>query len=155
MLQKLLADRFKLVGHQERKELSVYIVSVAKGGQRLTPSESDPNGLPGLFFGALGKLSARNATIVDFGRIMQNTALDRPVIDQTGLTGRYDFMLDWVPDEFQFADVRGSAGPGIQQNKDGVDLFTAVQQQLGLKLEATKAPADVLVIDRVEKPSAN
>jgi uncharacterized protein (TIGR03435 family) len=155
MLQKLLADRFQLVFHRDKRELPVYAITVAKDGPKLTVSTGDPNGLPGVFFGALGKLSARNARILDFARTMQNTALDRPVLDQTGLSGRYDFMLNWVPDEFQFADVRGPGGPPIPENKDGGDLFSAIQEQLGLKLESTKAPAEVIVIDHAEKPSAN
>ncbi|HYA18278.1 MAG TPA: TIGR03435 family protein, partial [Bryobacteraceae bacterium] len=129
--------------------------TVAKGGAKLMASNGDPNGLPGIGFGQLGKLAARNANMSDFARTMENTALDRPIVDQTGLAGRYDFTLTWVPDEFQFADIRTPGGPPIPENKDGGDLFSAIQEQLGLKLEATKAPAEVIVIDHVEKPSAN
>jgi uncharacterized protein (TIGR03435 family) len=79
----------------------------------------------------------------DFALGMQ-AFLDRPVVDETGLTGRYNFVLKWTPDESNTSDP--NAPPGI---------FTAVQQQLGLKLEPTKGPADILVIDRVEMPSPN
>jgi uncharacterized protein (TIGR03435 family) len=153
MVQKLIADRFKLSLHRDQKELSVYALTVAKGGPHLTPSEGDPNGLPGMNFGPFGKVAARNANMVNLAWHLQNTALDRPVVDQTGITGRYDFALSWVPDEFQYPDFR--SGPPIRSNTDGEDLFTAIQQQLGLKLEATKAKADVVVIDHVEKPSEN
>ena len=154
MVQKLLADRFKLAFHREKKELAVYAIVVGKNGPKLTKSTGDPNGLPGLFFRGLGVLPARNATIADFAGVMQSVVLDRPVVDQTGLPGRYDFTLTWTPDPSQFA----AFGPRPQPPADEAtapDLFTAIQQQLGLKLESVKAPVDVLVIDHVEKPSAN
>ncbi len=156
MVQKLLADRFKLSFHRDKKELSVYALSVAKGGHKLTPSAGDPNGLPGLGFGGLGRFMARNATMADFARTMQSTAMDRPVVDQTGISGRYDFTLNWTPDEFQFPALRGPNAPPLPPSvTDAPDLFSAIQQQLGLKLDSTKGPVEVIVIDRVEKPSEN
>jgi uncharacterized protein (TIGR03435 family) len=154
MVQKLLADRFKLTFHREKKELSVYAIVVGKTGPKLTKSEGDPNGPPGLFFRGLGVLPGRNATMIDLAGVMQTAVLDRPVVDQTGLTGRYDFLLTWTPDEFQFRDL-GVKAPPPADNAAAPDLFTAFQQQLGLKLESTKAPAEIFVIDRVEKPSEN
>lgn len=155
MVQKLLADRFKLTFHRDKKELSVYAIVVAKTGSKLTKSDGDPNGLPSLFFRGLGVLPARNATMTDFAGVMQTAVLDRPVVNQTGLSGRFDFVLTWTPDEFQF----GGLGVKIPAPADNAaappDLFTAVQQQLGLKIESTKAPVDVLVIDHVEKPAGN
>jgi uncharacterized protein (TIGR03435 family) len=155
MVQKLLADRYKLTFHREKKELSVYAIVVGKTGPKLTKSEGDPNGLPALFFRRLGMLPARNATIADFAGLMQAAVLDRPVVDQTGLPGRYDFTLTWTPDEFQFGGqvANTPAPPGNAEAPP--DLFTAMQQQLGLKFESTKAPAEVLAIDHVEKPSEN
>jgi len=154
MVQKLLADRFHLTFHRDKKELSVYAIVVAKGGPKLTKSESDSS-LPGLFFRGLGNLPARNTTISEFAGLMQSAVLDKPVIDQTGLPGRYDFTLKWTPDEFQFGGL-GVKPPAPTDSADAPpDLFTAMQQQLGLKLESTKAPAEVLVIDRIEKPSEN
>ena len=157
MLQKLLAERFQLAFHRDKKELSVYALTVAKGGQKLTPSGRDPNGLPGVGFRGLGKLFASNATMADFAGVMQGTALDRPIVDQTGIQGRYDFSLNWTPDEFQFARLRnaGPLPPASANSEEAPDLFTAIQQQLGLKLEVTKALADVIAIDRVQKPSEN
>jgi uncharacterized protein (TIGR03435 family) len=154
MLQKLLADRFQLSFHHDKKELSVYALVVGKTGSKLTKSDGDPNGLPSLFFRGLGVLPARNASMADFAGTMQGAVLDRPVVDQTGLPGRYDFMLTWTPDETQFGAL-GVKVPPPADNATAPDLFTAIQQQLGLKLEATKAPVDVLVVDRVEKPSEN
>jgi uncharacterized protein (TIGR03435 family) len=155
MLQKLLAERFKLSFHHDKKELSVYVLSVAKTGSKLTKSEGDPNGLPGLFFTGLGKMSNRNATMTDFANVMQSAVLDRPVVDQTGLTGRFDFTLNWTPDDSQFGAMGGRIPPPADAANAPPDLYAAIQAQDGLKLEAAKAPADVLVIDHVEKPSAN
>jgi uncharacterized protein (TIGR03435 family) len=93
-----------------------------------------------------------------FARQLQFRVLDRPVIDQTGLTDRYDFTLNWTPDEFQFPLLTAVQREywAAAARADGLpDLFTAFQEQLGLKLEATKAPAEVLVIDKVSKPSEN
>lgn len=155
MVRKLLADRFQLKFHREKKELSVYAITVGKHGPKLTKSQSDPNGLPGLFFSRPGELHVRNATMVDFARVMQGAVLDRPVVDQTGLSGKYDFTLTWTPDESQFAGMGIRIPPPPNKADAPPSLFTAIQEQLGLKLKATKAPADVLVIDHVEKPSPN
>jgi uncharacterized protein (TIGR03435 family) len=133
----------------------VYAIVVGKNGPKLTKSEGDPNGLPGLFFRGLGVLPARNATMADFAGVMQGAVLDRPVVDQTGLSGRFDFTLTWTPDEFQFGGLGIRVPPPADNAAAPPDLFTAMQEQLGLKLEATKAPAEVFVVDRVEKPSAN
>ncbi len=157
MVQKLLADRFKLSFHRDKKELSVYALVVGKSGSKLTKSAGDPDGLPGLGFRGLGAMAARNANMQDFAGLLQGVVLDRPVVDQTGITGRYDFTLDWTPDEFQFAAF-GNANLPPQPKDDAnphTDLYTAIQQQLGLKLESTKAPTEVFVIDHVEKPSGN
>jgi uncharacterized protein (TIGR03435 family) len=97
------------------------------------------------------KLPARSASIGELASVMQRAAMDRPVIDQTGISGRYDFDLEWLPDETQFG------GMGLKPNPDlpKPDLFAAIQRQLGLKLEATRSPVDVLVVDHAEKPSEN
>ncbi len=94
-----------------------------------------------------------------FATWMQGYVMDKPVVDQSGLTDRYDFSLKWTPDESQFAQWRGTNGPTPPPAGDNPDappgFYTAVQEQLGLKFEATKAPDDVIVIDHVEKPSPN
>jgi uncharacterized protein (TIGR03435 family) len=155
MVQKLLAERFKLTFHRDKKELSVYAITVGKNGPKLTKSEGNPSGLPGLFFRGLGNLPATNATMADFAGVMQGAVLDRPVVDQTGLTGRYDFTLLWTPDEFQFGGAGARVPPPANNATAPPDLFTAFQEQLGLKLESTKAPAEVFVIDKVTKPTDN
>ena len=155
MFQKLLADRFQLTFHREKKELSVYAIVVGKTGPKLTKSAGNPSGLPGLFFRGLGDLPVTNATIADFAGVMQSAVLDRPVVDQTGLEGRFDFQLKWTPDETQFGGLGIKVPPPTDDAAAPPDLFTAMQDQLGLKLQAAKAPVDVIVIDRVAKPSEN
>jgi uncharacterized protein (TIGR03435 family) len=156
MIRKLLAERFQLTLHQDKKELSVYVLSVAKSGPKLTKSEGDPNGLPALFFPRrLGELNVRNANMDDFAHLMQSAVLDRPVVDQTGLTGRFDFTLNWTPDDSQFGGMGARLPPPTDSTNAPPNLYTAIQEQIGLKLDATKAPAEVLIIDRVEKPSDN
>ncbi len=154
MMQKLLTERFQLKFHRDKKELSVYtIVIPPKTTHKLTPSQSSGS-TPGLMFPRLGMLPARNATMAEFAQVMQGAVFDRPVVDKTGLEGRFDFTLNWTPDEFQFASL-GGVRPGQIPDDGTPNIFKAFQEQLGLKLEATKAPADVLVIDRSEKPSDN
>ena len=154
MLQKLLADRFQLAFHRDKKQLTVYALTVGKNGPKLTRSEA-ASPIPNLLFRA-GNWPVRNATMEEFAGVMQ-AHLDRPVVDQTGLKGRFDFQLQWTPDETQFASPGGPGEP--PKPPEGAetqpDLFTAIQQQLGLKLESTRAQTDVLVIDKVEKPSEN
>ncbi len=159
MLQKLLADRFQLTFHREKKDLPAYVIVVGKSGSKLTKSEGDPNGLPGLGFRKLGDLHAINANMADLAGLMQMAVLDRPVVDQTGLSGRFDYELSLTPDQFQLLSMRGKIPPEPPSATDNAaaapDLFTAIQEQLGLKLESTKAPVDALVIDHAEKPSPN
>jgi uncharacterized protein (TIGR03435 family) len=93
MVRKLLADRFKLTYHREKRELPVYAIQIGKNGPKLTKSAGDPNGGPSLLFRRLGELPARNASMAEFASVMQTAVLDRPVIDQTGLEGKWDFVL--------------------------------------------------------------
>jgi uncharacterized protein (TIGR03435 family) len=159
MVQKLLADRFKLAFHHEKKELSVYAITVAKGGPKLTVNTSGANAqMTGYGIQPQGAVTVNNLTIEAFAGVMQRTVLDRPVVDQTGLTERFDFVLKWTPDDSQFAQVRGAgiiAPPHADDPNAPPSLYTAMQEQLGLKLEPAKAPTDVIVIDHVEKPSPN
>jgi uncharacterized protein (TIGR03435 family) len=157
MLQKLLAQRCQLSFHQDKRELPVYILSVSKTGAKLSMSLGNAMGVPALgFHGRVGgDISASNATIDDFVNFFtRNVKPDRPVLNQTGLTGRYDFTLDWTPDDSQF-DGTAKASATTDTANPPPDLYTAVQEQLGLKLYGTRAPAPVYVIDHVEKPSAN
>ena len=155
MLKKLLAERFKLVFHREAKELSAYALTIAKGGMMMKESTAPgdaPAELINTVFPDHIRLPARNATMAQFASMMQRAVLDRPMLDRTGLSGKYDFDLEWAYDETQF----GGQLPAV--NSDAPprpDLFAALRQQLGLKLEATRGSVQVVVIDSVERPSAN
>lgn len=157
MVQKLLANRFQLKFHKEKQELSVYAITVGKHGPKLAKSQGDPNGLPGLFFSGIqpAVLNVRNANMADFAGVMQSAVLDRPVVDQTGLAGKYDFTLKWTSDESQFGGMGVRVPPPANNGDAPPGLFTAIEEQLGLRLKPTRAPAEVLVIDHVEKPSPN
>lgn len=156
MLQKLLADRLKLTFHHDQRELSVYVLSAAKTGPRNLNQSQNTNPLPGFGFepkpGGVTVLS-HNATISEFANmILQGELLDRPVLDQTGILGKFDFQFTFLPDESMF---HGHPPPTPASDNSAPSLFTAIQEQLGLKLDNTKAPADVIILDHIEKPSAN
>jgi uncharacterized protein (TIGR03435 family) len=155
MVQKLIADRFSLKFHQDKRELPVYVLSVAKTGAKLTKSENQGGGLPGFGLRGMGALMVHNSTMSEFVGMMQETVMDRPVIDQTELKGKYDFTLNWTPDDSQFGGMPAKMPPPVDNTNPPPNLYTAIQEQIGLKLDATKAPADVMVVDHVEKPSEN
>jgi len=147
MVRRLLTDRFGLTFHRERKNLAVYAMTIAKGSAKILKSENSSmypvfgtNGPP-------GALAIRNMSMTSFAEYAQSRFLDKPVVDETGLDGRYDFQLHWQPG--LAADVPPSDAEPLP------DIFIAFQQQLGLKLQATRAAANTLVIDKVEKPTAN
>jgi uncharacterized protein (TIGR03435 family) len=155
MLRNLLTERFKLAFHREPKVYSIYELEVAKNGPALKPTAaaaSDPVVVgPGMVYPQRIVLPARNANMRSFVSILQRAILDRPVVDKTGLTGRYDFDLEWAPDETQF----GGEVPTAGSEAPSAPLFTAIQQQLGLRLVATRGPVDALVVDKAERPTAN
>jgi uncharacterized protein (TIGR03435 family) len=158
MVQKLLADRCQLKFHKETRELAVYAIKVAPGGPKMTKATEKPDDPGGFGFRGLGDLIVRNFTMAQFATWMQSGVMDKPVVDQTGLTDRYDFDLKWTPDDSQFQQFRGAVNMNTPPSTDPnapPSLYTVVQETLGLKIEATKAPDDVIVIDHVEKPSAN
>jgi len=152
LIQKALTERFQLQFHSEKRELSVYAITLpANTKHKLTESAPGQN-LPDLRFTRLGLLPARNATLDGLAQALQRSVFDRPVINQTKIEGKYDFTLDWMPDQFQFP----TAGAARQLPDNGKpNIYQAFQEQLGLKLEATKASADVFIIDKVERPSEN
>jgi uncharacterized protein (TIGR03435 family) len=158
MIQKLLADRFQLKFRTEKRELPVYAMVVLKTGAKITVSAGDPNAFPGIGFGqgpGVLSLTGRNATLDQMVNALQSNVLDKPVVNQTGLTGRYDFALKFTPDATQIANF-GAGAPGNATDPDAPpDIFAAFTQQLGLKLESTKAPVDVMVIEKIERPSEN
>jgi uncharacterized protein (TIGR03435 family) len=158
MVQKLLTDRFKLTFHHDTRELSVYVIRVGSGGPKMTKTTSAENDPSAFFFRALGDLTVRNQSMKDFATWMQSGVMDKPVVDETELKDRYDFQLKWTPDESQFAQFRGTGAvvpPPSDDPKAAPNLYTAMQEQLGLKMGPAKFPDDVIVIDHVEKPSEN
>jgi uncharacterized protein (TIGR03435 family) len=143
MLQTLLADRFNFRFHREPKEIPVYILTVGKGGPKFKPSP--PDAVRHVFHAVNGRhqnVTATRYTMADLARDLRSSlGADRPVIDRTGLTGEYSLFLEATPRrDVELGDI---------------SVHTAVQEQLGLKLEPQRAPIEVLVVDRFEKPSAN
>jgi uncharacterized protein (TIGR03435 family) len=170
-VQSLLADRFKLVVRDETKELPVYALVIAKKGPKLQeakPGDTYPNGikgpdgraLPGMFWMESGQLTGQAIPMSDLVRML-STQLGSTVLDQTGLKGIYDIALKWVPDQGSKRMFLGTFGvkPATENpsppESSGPSIFTAIQEQLGLKLESTKGPVESLIIDHVERPSEN
>ena len=139
----MLADRFHLETHRETKPGRVYLLTVAKDGPKLIP-HNDGTGTKTRK--SCGHLAGSRVT-VDVIATMLSREAERDVINRTALSGKFDFQLDWTP------DVRTC--PSDEDAPARPSFYTAVQQQLGLKLEAAKAPAEVLVIDRVDRPTEN
>ena len=146
MLQNLLADRCQLKIHKESKETSGYALVVDKAGAKLTEHDPNDKDYPPIGGAGPGKLRGTNATM-DLWALFLSRALDRPVVDKTGLTAHYDFTFEFVPDRPPNAD----AAPA----PEGPSLTEALKLQLGLRLEPTKATNVQIVIDHVEKPSGN
>jgi uncharacterized protein (TIGR03435 family) len=150
-VQKLLADRFQLQFHHEIREMPAYAVTIARGGPKLTKSGADSDSEPWMNFnGNVGQTmrgAGTGVTLKQFFGEVQRLVLDRPVVDRTGLTGRYDIQLLFT------RETEDSLGMMQLPDNAAPNLITALDQQLGLKLEGVKAPVDVLVIDKAEPPS--
>jgi len=157
MLQKLLADRFSLTFNKEKRELSAYAITVAKGGEKIQKEQNNNIPVPG--FGGMPQrgFNVRNATMAEFASVMQAQFMDQPVVDQTGLGDtRYTFILKFTPDPGMrpFGATQGTPPPSDDTDAPP-DLYGAMEQQLGLRMQKTKAPVDVMVINKIEKPSEN
>ena len=133
MLQKLLADRFNLAFHREKKEFPIYAITVSNNGPKLKQSTATPDEAPALLMtvypaasGGIDRavMPGHNATVAQFASVLQRAVLDRPVVDQAGLSGKYDFELEWTPDETQF----GGTLPQGPPDSDKPGIFAAVQQ---------------------------
>jgi uncharacterized protein (TIGR03435 family) len=156
LVRDALVERFGLKFHYEQRELSVYALTVAKGGPKMAITTDKPSTPGNFLFGGLGRLRVTNSTMKDFCHGMQEAVMDKPVVDQTGLTDRYDFNLNWTPDQSQFAAMGAHVPPPNSDEPNAPpSLYVALQEQLGLKMEGTRANVDVMVIDHVEKHSAN
>jgi uncharacterized protein (TIGR03435 family) len=168
ILRPLLADRFKLKVHIETKQLPVYELVLAKGGSKLTeatPGNTYANGIKGpdgVARGGMmrvgpGQLTAQAVPMTGLANMLSQQ-LSRTVLDKTGLTGKYDIELYWAPDQADpvFKGPDGSLPKGdAAPDSSGPSIFTALQEQLGLKLQSAKGPVETLVIDHVEMPSEN
>jgi uncharacterized protein (TIGR03435 family) len=173
MTQALLADRFKLVIHHETRELQVYTLTIAKSGLKMKEAKAGdtyPNGFKGI-----GGSGGAGVTLFQMGPsgvmiTSQGTPLSgligtisrevgRIVVDKTGLTGNYDYVLQYTPEGFRprtdLNEPPSGSGMVLPPDFGAISIFTAVQEQLGLKLESVKAPIDVIVIDHMERPSGN
>ena len=147
MLQALLADRFRLKVHRERKEMPVYALVVGNGGPRFAESPSDAvfSGFHGVN-GRNQNMTLSKASMDVVAEEISNYGLDRPVVDQTGLTGFYYIKMEATPEYRMSRQADGERD---------ISVFDAVQQQLGLKLKPSRALIEVLVVDHIEKPSEN
>lgn len=148
MMQTMLAQRFKLVLHKETRQLPMYSLVVAKGGPKIhagSTGDGRTSGRPGHF-------EATGITMQKLADLIGRQA-GRPVTDATELQGKFDFTLEWDPQ----ADLRvGTADAAGGASSQGASIFTALQEQLGLRLEGGKGPVEVLVVDRMEKtPTEN
>lgn len=182
MLQALLTERFQMKSHRETKVMPVYELVVAKGGPKLTKAESE--GRFGVMMGPRGRKAQGNTSMAKFADLLSNM-MDRPVLDKTGLEGTYEISMEWTPDGTEgnpkFGPMmmkrdgpmgprpegggpagrpdEGKSGDVKMESNDGPDapsIFAALQQKLGLKLEAKKTPAEMVVIDHAEKvPTEN
>lgn len=158
LLRALIEDRFQLKARRETKEMPVYALVVAKNGPKLKPHPGDSaNAKPSASFGGGSGVFTDSSMAVLATRL--STQLGRPVIDRTDLKGPYDFTLEWTPAPGEgAAELIGlppRAEPLPSGDSNGPSIFTALEDQLGLKLESTKGQAEILIIDRVERPSEN
>ena len=142
MIQALLADRFHLALHRETRQLPMYALVVGKSGPKLQAADGSVGGTKTM----LGQMIVKKMSMTTLGNILAFD-LKRPVRDETGLQGEFAFTLEWTPGLGE-SGAASDAGPSSRPS-----LFAAVQEQLGLKLESTKGPVEVFVIDHVEKPS--
>jgi len=152
MVQALLADRFKLQAHYETRELPIYELVIAKNGLKLQASDANP--VPGDITIGRGRITGQNVVMYRLETALTH-ALGRTIVDKTGLQGPYDFTLNWMPDEADISSSQSSNGTAQEPDASRVSIFTAIQEQLGLKLVQAKGPVEVLVVDHVEYPTAN
>jgi uncharacterized protein (TIGR03435 family) len=152
MLKTLLAERFQLTFHYESRDANSYVLTAGKNTPKMRERKpgdgGDPSGIRDM--GSLHYV-CRDTSMSWFARFLESTVLSRPVVDKTGLSGTYDFELSWTPDDSQF---KGRFAGSKEAHGDLPDLFTALKN-IGLRLEALKAPLRFLRIDRAEKPSGN
>jgi uncharacterized protein (TIGR03435 family) len=151
MVQALLAERFQLKFHRESRELPIYALSLGRNGPKLTEWK---DAVGPMCRYVPGQLTCQKATMALLAEELARR-LGRSVVDKTGLTGTYDLKLEWTPDEFQVPGPSEVGQPQPGADPAGPSIFTAIQNQLGLKLETGKGPVQVLVVDSAQKPAEN
>jgi uncharacterized protein (TIGR03435 family) len=153
-LQTLLSQRFQLKAHHETRDLPIYVLTTAKAGSKL--KEENASNTPAGIHWTCGQMTGTRTSMANLTTYLSRE-LGRPVLDRTGLLGHYDFHVDWTPDSGPCAgSAPDDAGPrAVVSPLSGPSLFTALREELGLKLESTKGPVEVIVIDSVEKPDHN
>ena len=163
MVQSLLADRFKLMAKDTTVTRPIYALVIAKGGpkmQETVPGSESPikaGGHPVQFSGGRGELSGHGIPMTLLVRFLSQEGLGRPVVDKTGLNGNYDLELKWNPD-LDSPEMMQGTSPGAgsaSPDSSGPSIFTAIQDQLGLRLKTAEGPVEDLVIVNIEKPSEN
>jgi uncharacterized protein (TIGR03435 family) len=153
MLQSLLRDRFKLKLRSETKEMATFALVVAKGGPKLKRSTTPDEAVR--FQGGLGSITASNATLDQLAAAVEDW-VGHPVENMTGLDGKYDFKLEWTPDQASvLSPADAASSPPPPHDYSGPTIFTAVQQQLGLSLQSRKIQAPCEIVESVELPSEN
>jgi len=156
-MQTLLADRFKLAIHRETKEMPIYELVAGKNGPKLVAAPESGDQHKGQFRLGRGQMNLSSASMPDLADSLSRI-VGRNVYDRTGIAGTYEIKLEWTPDEGQFPEFKdhgdGKEGSAAAP-ETGPSIFAALQEQLGLKLEAAKGPVEVVVIDHIEKASEN
>src|SRR6185437_12479083 len=154
MVQKALVERFGLKFHPAQKMMTAYVLSVNSGGLKIQQTVGQPYAAE-TWGVSRGRLQVKNMSFAGVARVIQRMVFDRPVVDQTGVSGRYTFDLRWHPDEVQFGQMQGLSVPTDERAEAGDDIYAAARKQLGLKIEAKKTMVDVMVIDAASQPVAN
>jgi uncharacterized protein (TIGR03435 family) len=157
-LQILLAQRFQLRIRRDTRELPLYLLAQGKNGSRLLPSDGSSTAAEGAPAGvqrSCGQMTGTKTSMANLA-VMLERQLDRPVEDRTGLSGKYTFHIEWTPDAGPCPVPPDAANTGAPiRSPEHPSIFTALQEQLGLKLESAKGPVEVIVVDRAEKPGDN
>lgn len=148
MLQSLLAERFKLTLHREIRTIPALVLDVAKNGPKLEKAEAGEAGTNTSNSNTGSMIDAHNTGMDLFAKVLARQ-VDLPVVNHTGLEGVFNFKLQWI------REIATSATPPAGATPDGPSIFTAIQEQLGLRLHSEKAPVEILVIDHLERPSEN
>jgi len=148
-VKALLADRFQMAVHTDTKEAQVYVLSIAKGGHKLTP---DPDGRGGVRF--LGDAIESSGAPISFLAVPLTQMLGRPVLDETGIEGRFRYKLEFRPDDAA-KRAFAMAGQPVADDDARPSIFTALKSQLGLELQSRRGPVSAVVIERIQRPSEN